>query len=233
MTDLPLQRMQKAASGKFDINDIDSHFIANFIYNSLSFKTDLKGLEEVEHILNGKHEGISDETVTLVLNHLNGFNFIVDLVKNEKDFNENTLKDLHNVLLGGTENGGLYRNVDISIRGSNHTPPSHIKVYDRMKKYFDTLDNFEGCPFEKIAFSYVQLAKIHPFFLGNGRTARLVLNFHLMKAKLVPIIIPHSDKVNYFHCLEEFKVNKNIKPFKKYIKNIEEKTLGFEESDCK
>lgn len=232
MSNLSLQGLREAASEKFKINEIDPKFVADFIFNSLSFKTDLKGENEVLAIVEGKVDGIDKETVILVQNQMNGFKFILNSLEEDKQFNENTLKDLHEIVLGDTEIGGLYRNVDISIRGSNHTPPSHLKVYDRMKKYFDKLENHEGCVFEKIAYSYVQLAKIHPFFLGNGRTARLVLNYQLMKHGLVPIIILHSDKVNYFNYLEEYKVNKNILPFKKYIKSLVVEALELDVEDC-
>ena len=47
-------------------------------------------------------------------------------------------------VVNGFANGGLYRNVDISIRGSNHTPPSFIKVYDRMKRKGILLENIFG-----------------------------------------------------------------------------------------
>ena len=41
---------------------------------------------------------------------------------------------------------------------------------------------------EKIAFSHVQLAKIHPFLDGN-RCAPSVLNFQLMKNGFAPVVI--------------------------------------------
>ena len=121
--------------------------------------------------------------------------------------------------MDGFGNGGLYRNVDISIKGSNHTPPSHIKVYDRMKKYFDTINQDGVELYEQIAFSHLQLAKIHPFLDGNGRCARLVLNYNLLKNGLKPIIIEANKKDEYFNYLEEFKVNKDILPFINFLKN--------------
>jgi Fic family protein len=223
MTDLPLQEMQSIAS-RFDLNNIDKKFLGDFISNSLSFETDITR-DEVEKVLNGQTEEVDSKKVLLVKNHYEAFLFVVDLIKNEIELDENKLKDLHEVLMQDIDIGGLYRNVDISIKGSNHTPPSHIKVYDRMKKYFDVLESGSKDLWELIAFSHVQLAKIHPFLDGNGRCARLVLNYMLMKNKLLPIVIPYDDRRRYFDALENFKVNKDIVPFVEYIKELELKTL--------
>ena len=121
--------------------------------------------------------------------------------------------------MNGISLGGLYRNVDISIKGSNHTPPSYLKVYDRMKKYFDSLLDSTMDIWEKIAFSHLQLAKIHPFLDGNGRLARLVLNYELLLNGFKPVIIYKDKKNEYFDLLEEFKVNKNINPFIDFLKS--------------
>ena len=89
-----------------------------------------------------------------------------------------------------------------------------------MKKYIHVLHTHKGDVYELAAFSHLQLAKIHPFLDGNGRLARLILLYYLVKNKFKPIIIPRQDKNKYFSLLEEFKVNKNMKPFIDYIKKL-------------
>lgn len=226
MSELPLLKMQEIASKKLDLNNISFEFLVKFIHNALSFENEHLEIEEVRKILEDETENIDEKKVIHVLNQKKALLFVIDLVKNGHELTENKLKDIHEILMTNISVGGLYRNVDISINGSNHTPPSHIKVYDRMKKYFDTLKDFHGDVFELIAYSHLQLAKIHPFLDGNGRCARLVLNYYLLKNKLLPIIIPYKNKYDYFNLLEEFKVNKNIVPFMDYIKDLESKALA-------
>ena len=208
-----LSSMHSEASKKITID-----FLVDFVYNSISFETSVVSLDEVSRIINGDVSNIEKTKITIINNNLNGFLFMLDLLEKEEAFTENKLKDLHEIIMKDLGVGGLYRNVDISVKGSNHTPPSHIKVYDRMKKYFDTIngptDNIE----EQIAFSHLQLMKIHPFLDGNGRCARIVLNYQLLKNNFSPIILDYSKKDEYFTCLEEFKVNKNILPFIDFIK---------------
>lgn len=224
MTENELLGMRKTASKKFDLNNIDPEFVAELIFNSLSFENRFISLEEVKRILKEDTVGLDEKKIISVNNQKNAFFAIVELVKNKEELTESKLKDIHQLLMNG--NGGLYRNVDISIQGSAHTPPSHIKVYDRMKKYFDSLSNFEGDTLEKVSFSHLQLSKIHPFLDGNGRLARLILNYHMMMNGLNPIIFPVEEKEHYFNHLEEFKVNKNIKPFAEYIMELEQEILA-------
>src|SRR5690554_861702 len=142
MNDLPLVEMQALASKKINLHEFPIEFVSEFIYNSLSFETQNLTLEEVSKVVQDEQVDLEEKKVLKIKNYKNAFMFIVDLAKNKKELDENTLKDIHEMLMNEVNIGGLYRNVDISIKGSNHTPPGHLKVYDRMKKYFDKVEEY-------------------------------------------------------------------------------------------
>lgn len=206
------------ALNTLQLSSISNDFLVDFISNSISLDTAIVTPDDVQSIIDGNVEGLNPRVVSLVNNYLDSFLFSVTLASKNEPFNENDLKDLHEKVVNGFANGGLYRNVDISIRGSNHTPPSFIKVYDRMKKYFDIINDDSNDLYYNIAFSHLQLMKIHPFLDGNGRLARIVLNYMLLKNGLKPITINYYNKEQYFDMLEDFKVNKNIDPFINFLK---------------
>ena len=56
--------------------------------------------------------------------------------------------------------------------------------------------------------AYVQLhisfVRIHPFFDGNGRLARLVANIPVLMAGLPPIIIPREQRKEYIDALSAY-----------------------------
>ena len=218
-----LLKLKEKAANLFDINNISLELKSKIIYSSLSFEYPSITLEEVNDVLSGK----STNNSLLINNQANALDFVIDLVKNNEELTENKLKDLHEILMKDIlEVSGLYRNVDISIKGSNHTPPSHIKVYDRMGKYFDYLAQVNADLLEYISFSHLQLAKVHPFLDGNGRCARLVLNYELMKSGLAPVYILPEERNEYYNTLEEFKVNKDSNPFKEFLLKIEARSLN-------
>lgn len=224
MTEKELLELREEVSKTRDFYAVSDEFVANLVYNSLSFEHGMGSLDQVESILKGDTERCNPTYVTLVLNIKRALDFTLELARSGAELTEDALKDLHQILMNDVNRGGLYRNVDISIKGSNHTPCSHIKVYDRMKKYFDTMKDREPS-LETIAYSHLQLAKIHPFLDGNGRCARLVMNYHLLKAGYAPVTIPIERKHEYFACLEAFKVEKDITPFINFLSELEETAL--------
>ncbi|MGB5978162.1 MAG: Fic family protein, partial [Cyclobacteriaceae bacterium] len=63
---------------------------------------------------------------------------------------------------------------------------------------------------------YYKFIRIHPFDDGNGRVARIVMNFILMKYGYPPVIIKTEDKENYFAALRQADAGM-IEPFIEYI----------------
>ena len=95
-----------------------------------------------------------------------------------------------------------------------------------MAKYFVFMqEGPKGDLWEYISYLHLQLAKIHPFLDGNGRLARLVLNYELMKNGFMPVIITSDERDKYFSALESFKVDKDIKPFMDFLENLEMKSI--------
>jgi Fic family protein len=116
---------------------------------------------------------------------------------------ERDLLDLHRIILTRVEDSfaGTYRSSAVRIAGSNHTPPNPIKVPDLMASLF--ADSESICdPIEKAARLHHGIASIHPFADGNGRTARLAMNFVLLAAGYPPISIPVSPREAYYNALE-------------------------------
>lgn len=215
------------AKAKGSLLEISNDFLLNLVHSALSFDDNELKIEEVQDVLSGQYVGINSDKVRRITNQKNAFLRIVTMAKEGIKLTEDELKDLHQTLMDGFNiPGGLYRNVDISVKGSNHTPPSYIKVYDRMEKYFNYIaEGPKEDVLEYISYCHLQLAKIHPFLDGNGRLARLVLNYELMSNGFAPVIITADERDKYHHALEQFKVEKEINPFKDYLKELELKSI--------
>ena len=228
MAKCELQAALEQAKAKGSLLEISEEFLLNLVHSALSFDDNSLEKEDVKKVLNGEFIGVNSEKVQRITNQKNAFLRIVTMAKEGIALTEDELKDLHQILMEGFNiPGGLYRNVDISVKGSNHTPPSYIKVYDRMEKYINYIaEGPKEDVFEYIAYCHLQLAKIHPFLDGNGRLARLVLNYELMSNGFAPVIITADERDKYHTALEQFKVEKEIAPFIEYLKELELKSIN-------
>jgi Fic family protein len=70
---------------------------------------------------------------------------------------------------------------------------------DLIEWYKNNSDN----PIIVAADLHYKFVCIHPFDDGNGRIARLLMNYHLLKNNLPPVIIKSDDKKNYIRALQE------------------------------
>jgi Fic family protein len=57
---------------------------------------------------------------------------------------------------------------------------------------------------EAYVFSHVAFVRIHPFFDGNGRLARLLANIPVLVAGFPPIVVPSEARCDYIRELWEY-----------------------------
>ncbi len=200
-----------------EIEKYKENFIYGFIKNSSCIEGDYITLAQVMQVINGTQHHVESNIQRSVYNNFIAYKMVEERALNKEEITEEFLKDVHEALLKDISVGGLYRNVDIKVRGSNYTPCTYLKVYDRMGKFIYDINNFEGSDLELAAYTHLQLSKIHPFLDGNGRLARLMLNYQLIKLGYLPILINTKEREVYFNTLEEFKVNKTSEPFMSFL----------------
>lgn len=112
------------------------------------------------------------------------------------------------VLPGKFDVPSYYRNEysygSCHVVGANWTPVSSPKVPARMEallKWYN--EETEMAPIVKAAILHCEFIKIHPFSDGNGRTARLLVNYELAKHRFPTIVIKARNKRAYFDALEK------------------------------
>ena len=100
--------------------------------------------------------------------------------------------------------GGRTRFFDVLIEGSTHVPPPHTEVKKHMLNFFKwySANKNKLHPFELAALIHAKLTWIHPFEDGNGRTARTVMNFILMKKGFPMFFIPFEKREEYYQSLD-------------------------------
>ena len=203
------------------VNDMEEKFALTYTYDAVGMGENRIPYEDVKRLSQAKALlEYCEREQKEILNHLKAYQFVKKEAKSGKSFDEEKLKDIHEILVEGIFQGGCYRNVNINIFGATHQPPDHVKVYDRMAKFFRNLGQFEGTPLEIATYAHASIAKIHPFVDANGRLAKLVLNYFLMKNDFLPISIPLELRETYIEKLEIFKTEKDLNPLKDFFKEL-------------
>lgn len=83
--------------------------------------------------------------------------------------------------------------------------PAPMEVRRRMLEIIEDFNNNDQSPLlEKVAHFHIMFEHIHPFEHGNGKTARLLINFKLINHNQAPVIIPDERRVEYFNYISEY-----------------------------
>ncbi|XP_045621603.2 protein adenylyltransferase Fic [Procambarus clarkii] len=135
--------------------------------------------------------------------------------------------EIHRRVLGHADpiEAGQLRTTQVYVSDHVPPPPTHLQVL--MEDFVDWLNSPEAQrlhPIKYAALAHYKLVFIHPFSDGNGRTARLLMNFLLMQAGFPPVIIRKQDRLLYYDCLQAAN-DGDTRPFRRFIAQCTEKTL--------
>jgi Fic family protein len=125
------------------------------------------------------------------------------------------------------EHAGVYRKENVLISGARHIPPDASQVAPLMEQFIAwyKTDGRQLHPVGIAAVVHSGFVKIHPFIDGNGRTARLLLNFELMKNGYPPIVIEKERRLDYYAALDESHISGDCTPFIELVGTVLEQTL--------
>ena len=174
-----------------------------------------------------------------ITGHNEALNWIVEIVKDKTELTEVFIRQLHQLLLkesyeveAQTQNGKrAKKRIEV---GKYKTQPNHVITQTGETFYFATPEETPAKMQEIIewfrnekekpdinpiilaALFHYKFIRIHPFDDGNGRVARILMNFILMQYGFPPVIIKTSDKENYFSVLQQADAG-IFEPFIEYI----------------
>ena len=143
------------------------------------------------------------------------------------DITVQDILDIHKRVLGFVDpmEAGRFRNTQVFI--GDFVPPSAGEVERLVKEFVEWLNDDETLalhPIEHAALAHYKLVVIHPFYDGNGRTSRLLMNLILMQAGFPPVIIRKEEKLEYYQHIETANAG-DIRPFIRFISKCTERTL--------
>lgn len=174
-----------------------------------------------------------------ITGHNEAINWVYDIIKQEIPLTEKVIRELHELILhepyevNAITPDGNPTKKKIKI-GEYKTIPNHVKtitgeifrfatpeetpakMQDLMQWLQSNKEKKDFNPVFVAANFHYQFIRIHPFDDGNGRIARILMNFILIQYGYPPVIIKTEDKNNYYKVLRQADAG-IIEPFVDYI----------------
>lgn len=188
------------------VKNLQEDLILRWTYHSNAIEGNTLTLLETKVVLEGVTVGGKSLREHFeAINHKQAIEFVEQIIQNQEPFSEWQLKNIHQLILANIDNtnAGRYRTQNVIISGASHTPPDFLRIDEKMNElmaWYNTADKLH--PVEKACQLHTDFVIIHPFIDGNGRTARLLLNFELMKAGYPPCVITVDKRLAYYQALD-------------------------------
>lgn len=194
---------------------IEKDRIVSFIYNTNAIEGNTLSIEETKSVLDGKKIKSKERDMKEVENMKECIDFIFDY---NGEFTQELILKLHYAeQLGLMPDAGKYRNVNVRV--GNYVCPEWQKVPELMKEFLEwyTFAKKQISAFELASLVHLKFVRIHPFRDGNGRMARLLMNFILLRAGIPLLNIFNDEKMLYYLVLQKFDFDKKERSFIKYL----------------
>ena len=201
------------------VSQIRQDMRIRFTYHSNAIEGNTLTMSETKAVL---EDGITIGGKSLrehleAVGHSQAIDYLEVLAQGDAALTERTLKDFHSLILRNIDgaNAGTYRRVNVLISGAGHIPPQAERVLEKMEAFFRWYGAARGAlhPVEFAARVHADFVNIHPFKDGNGRTARLIMNFELMRAGFPTVIIPVESRPAYYQNLDIAAMQGDYLPF--------------------
>lgn len=211
---------------------LKEQFEIEMTYNSNAIEGNSLTLKETYLVIN---EGLTIKGKPLkdhieAKSHKEALDYLYSLVENGKNntVSETFIRSLNQIVMRDIDRewAGKYRNSGVIIGGADHTPPDALEIPKLMQELVSWVgeNKKKTHPVELASILHHKLVYIHPFFDGNGRTSRLVMNIILMQSGFPLVIVLKNDRKRYYRTLA-LADKGNYTPFVNFIGRAVERTL--------
>ncbi|HAA89161.1 MAG TPA: Fic family protein [Peptococcaceae bacterium] len=209
---------------------LKEHLVVEWTHHSTALEGNTLNLQETRLVL---LDGLTVGGKTLrehleVVDHRDAVEWLEDAVRGAVPLTEGLVREVHRLVLKSTlpKEAGKYRRGGVRIAGSRHVPPPAGDVPSLVQGMVEVYNSMETeHPVKRAAWLHWRLVWIHPFVDGNGRTARLLMNFSLMKDGYPPAIIRKEQREHYLDALETASLKGDLEPFIRLVAGQVEESL--------
>jgi Fic family protein len=180
----------------------------------------------------------------MVQDHFKALQFLITEAKKKRNFTAGFICELNAQVMRNT--GSIYNTVFGEIdatkgmfrKGNVSAGNSYFVNFDKVEKLVNELCekvnhklNAANSVEEKLNLSFdahFELVSIHPFYDGNGRSSRLLMNYLQLIFNLPMALVFKEDKARYFEALQATRKQEDINVFRNFMYSQYEKHLQAE-----
>ena len=167
----------------------------------------------------------------MVFDHHNALRFISEAAIKKEEITEKFIQTINAMVMKNT--GYLYNTVMgdfdsskgeyrlVSVHAGKKSFPDYKKVPKLMKDFIEYIRQEQAKPdLDVLQFAFdvhFKLVSIHPFVDGNGRVARLIMNYILACYNKPIFIVSKADRIRYIDILYKTQENGKMKPYYKFM----------------
>jgi Fic family protein len=125
--------------------------------------------------------------------------------RDDQPLTEKNLLDIHGYVMADidTVNAGMFRSDRVLIRGTRFVPPGSHRFGELIPRLFQFANESGIHPVIQAAELHYNIVAVHPFADENGRSARLMMNYHFLRKGYPLVIIPVEKRPEYLAALDE------------------------------
>jgi Fic family protein len=210
------------------VGKLRGQMAVEYTFNSNAIEGNTLTLRETQMVIEEGFTagGKSLREVLEARNHPAAIAYVEELSK--RSVEEADVLKVHAILFDGAdEAAGAYRTGQVRIAGADFMPPLPQEIKPRMIELMQWLrtNPDELRPVELAAVFHHRLVCIHPFFEGNGRVARLLMNCVLLKYGYPFVIVLRNDRRTYYRTLREAD-HGSPSPFVGFVARCVERSLN-------
>jgi len=193
------------------VKKLNEQFALEMTYNSNAIEGNSLTLKETAWVIQDgltiKGKPMKDHLEAR--DHYAALSYLYELIEHDSQqtVSEILVRTIHQLVVRETEQqtAGMYRTGNVIITGSDHIPPDISVLPGLMRDLIRwiRLNQKKLHPVELAAIVHHKLVFIHPFFDGNGRTARVIMNLILLQHGYPLVIVLKNDRKKYYQTLSK------------------------------
>ena len=201
-------------------SEIYNEFIIDFVYNSNSLEGNTITLGDTAKLLK---EDIAPKNKTArEINDMKNSQKVFQMIlETKEELNEEFIIKIHDELLSNIDVRLGFRHDEIRVIGAGFksTPYPYIKTDIKILiEWYNKNKNLH--PLVLASIFHHKFETIHPFYDGNGRTGRMIMNHILLKNDFPPIIIRKKTRTEYLEGLKKADKSGLTQTDPKYYKEL-------------